>query len=80
MRPYTEEHKGNAYNPVFENPKTMGLKVSNLKLAFLFIHVPGCGRAAIPLEGCRLGYRRVNLIDKSFQQKGSFVLLKIDRE
>ena len=30
MMPFTEEYKGNAYNPIFENPRTLALRVSQV--------------------------------------------------
>lgn len=35
--PYTESIKGNAYNPVFDNPRTMNLNVTQPTFAFLLI-------------------------------------------
>jgi hypothetical protein len=37
MLPYSEEIWDNAYNPVFENPKTMTLRVSNRELGFVLL-------------------------------------------
>lgn len=78
MLPYTEVIRNNAYNPVFENPKTLVLTIERREYAFLLIEVPECGIAVLPLESIKKGYRTVNLFSDNFNPKGSFILFKVD--
>lgn len=60
---YTEIVKLNAYNPIYESPKTIIVRYSHPDLCFVVLEIPECGISVIPLGYIRKGMRVITLYD-----------------
>lgn len=78
MKAYTEVVEGNAFNPVFKEPKNMTIRSLHPESSFIIIEVENCGIAALPVSHTKKGYRAAKLFNKNYEFVGSKVFCWIE--
>ena len=78
LKPFTEVIEGNAFNPIFKDPKNMTVRCKNPESSFVIIEVEECGVTALPVSHIKKGYRAAKLFNNEYEFNGSKVFFWIE--